>query len=72
MKQRFILFRRAGVFDCEDTDTRKQISLKTRDEDFLAVLKGGQMTAPDRFRASHAYEQSIGQCCRKAPKFNRW
>jgi hypothetical protein len=32
MKQRFILFRRAGVFYSEDTTTRKQISLRTRDE----------------------------------------
>ncbi|MHB8522984.1 MAG: hypothetical protein ACYDH9_19800 [Limisphaerales bacterium] len=32
MKQRFFLFRRAGVFYCEDTTTRKQISLRTKDE----------------------------------------
>lgn len=32
MNQRFILFRRAGVFYCEDTTTRKQISLRTKDE----------------------------------------
>lgn len=32
MKSRFILFRRAGVFYCEDTTTRKQSSLKTKDE----------------------------------------
>jgi integrase len=32
MKQRFILFRRAGVFYSEDTETRKQHSLRTRDE----------------------------------------
>ncbi|MHB8524386.1 MAG: hypothetical protein ACYDH9_27005 [Limisphaerales bacterium] len=32
MKARFILFRRAGVFYCEDTTTRKQISLRTKDE----------------------------------------
>jgi integrase len=32
MKQRFILFLRAGVFYCEDTSTRKQSSLRTRDE----------------------------------------
>ena len=32
MKQRFILFRRAGVFYCEDTTTRKQTSLRTKDQ----------------------------------------
>ena len=32
MKSRFILFRRAGVFYCEDTTTRKQSSLRTKDE----------------------------------------
>ena len=32
MKQRFILFRRAGVYYSEDTTTRKQISLRTKDE----------------------------------------
>ena len=32
MNQRFILFRRAGVFYCEDTSTGKQLSLRTRDE----------------------------------------
>src|SRR4051794_29754929 len=32
MKSRFILFRRAGVYYCEDTTTRKQISLRTKDE----------------------------------------
>lgn len=32
MNQRFILFRRAGVFYCEDTTTRKQLSLRTKDE----------------------------------------
>jgi integrase len=32
MKTRFILFRRAGIFYCEDTVTRKQSSLRTRDE----------------------------------------
>ncbi len=31
MKQRYILFRRAGVFYSEDTETRKQHSLRTRD-----------------------------------------
>jgi integrase len=30
MKSRFILFRRAGIFYCEDTTTRKQTSLKTK------------------------------------------
>src|ERR1039458_5173874 len=32
MKQRFILFRRAGVFYYEDTTTGQQISLRTKDE----------------------------------------
>jgi hypothetical protein len=32
MKQRFIMFRRAGVYYSEDTTTRKQISLRTKDE----------------------------------------
>jgi len=32
MKQRFIMFRRVGVFYYEDTVTGKQLSLKTRDE----------------------------------------
>jgi hypothetical protein len=32
MKTRFILFRRAGVFYSEDTVTRKQHSLRTKDE----------------------------------------
>ncbi len=32
MKTRFILFRRAGTFYCEDTTTKKQLSLRTRDE----------------------------------------
>jgi integrase len=31
MNQRFILFRRAGVFYCEDTSTGKQTSLRTKD-----------------------------------------
>ncbi|MGH7989822.1 MAG: tyrosine-type recombinase/integrase [Limisphaerales bacterium] len=39
MKSRFILFRRAGVFYSEDTTTRKQISLRTKDEaEALALL----------------------------------
>jgi hypothetical protein len=32
MKPRFILFKRAGVFYSEDTTTRKQTSLRTKDE----------------------------------------
>ncbi len=32
MKQRFILFRGAGLYYSEDTTTRKQISLRTKDE----------------------------------------
>jgi hypothetical protein len=32
MKSRFVMFRRAGVHYCEDTTTRKQSSLKTRDK----------------------------------------
>ena len=39
MKTRFILFRRAGIYYCEDTATGKQSSLRTRDEaEALAVL----------------------------------
>jgi hypothetical protein len=32
MKSRFILFKRAGVFYSEDTTTRKQHSLRTKNE----------------------------------------
>ena len=32
MKPQFILYRRNGIYYCEDTTTRKQHSLKTRDE----------------------------------------
>src|SRR6476646_1376959 len=32
MKQRFILFRRNGTYYCQDTETRQQLSLRTRDE----------------------------------------
>ncbi|HTI98653.1 MAG TPA: hypothetical protein VL527_07090 [Dongiaceae bacterium] len=32
MKARFVLFRRAEVYYCEDTTTGKQVSLRTRDE----------------------------------------
>ena len=32
MKSRYILFRRAGVYYCEDTTTGKQTSLRTKDE----------------------------------------
>jgi len=32
MKNRFVLFRRGGVFYCEDTTTGKQSSLRTKDE----------------------------------------
>lgn len=39
MKTRFILFRRAGVFYSEDTVTRKQHSLCTKDEaEALTIL----------------------------------
>ena len=31
MKQRFILFRRGEVFYCEDTTTREQTTLRTKD-----------------------------------------
>jgi hypothetical protein len=31
-KHTWILFRRAGVFYCEDTTTGKQLSLRTKDE----------------------------------------
>jgi hypothetical protein len=32
MHSQFILFRRAGIYYCEDTTTGKQTSLRTRDE----------------------------------------
>jgi len=32
VEHRFILFRRGGVFHCEDTGNRKQVSLRTKDE----------------------------------------
>lgn len=38
MKQRFILFRRAGVFYSEDTTTRQQTSLRTKDESEAIAL----------------------------------
>ena len=39
MKQRYVLFRREGVFYCEDTTTGKQTSLRTRNEaEALALL----------------------------------
>lgn len=39
MKNRFILFQRSGVFYCEDTSTRKQPSLRTKDKaDALRLL----------------------------------
>ncbi len=51
MKQRFILYRRSnGTYYCEDTQTRKQESLKTRDEaEALTLLhsKNRQPTGAD-------------------------
>jgi hypothetical protein len=44
MKSRFILFRRAGVFYSKDTVTRKQSSLRTKDE---AEAVGGADYPPD-------------------------
>jgi integrase len=38
MKPRFILFCRADVFYCEDTETHKQLSLRTKDEDDARAL----------------------------------
>src|SRR6185503_1332089 len=38
MKQRFILFNRAGVYYSEDTVTRKQHSLRTKDESEALTL----------------------------------
>jgi len=38
MNQRFILFRRSGVFYCEDTTTGKQLSLRTKDEGEATTL----------------------------------
>jgi hypothetical protein len=48
MKPRFILFRRAGVFYAEDTTTRKQSSLRTKDEAEALTL-----VAERRRRAHH-------------------
>ena len=38
MNQRFILFRRAGVFYCEDTTTGKQSSLRTKNQNEALTL----------------------------------
>jgi hypothetical protein len=38
MNQRFILFKRAGVFYCEDQASRKQTSLRTRDKQEALTL----------------------------------
>ena len=38
MKSRYILFRRSGVCYAEDTVTRKQYSLRTKDESETMVL----------------------------------
>jgi hypothetical protein len=38
MKNRFILFRRNGVFYSEDTTSRKQVSLHTKDKDEAQTL----------------------------------
>jgi hypothetical protein len=38
MKQRFIVFRRGAVFYCEDTETGKQLSLRTRDKAAACAL----------------------------------
>jgi len=38
MKPHFIMFRRAGVFYCEDTTTGKQSSLRTRDDSEARLL----------------------------------
>jgi integrase len=40
MKPRFILFRRSGVFYCEDTTTGKQTSLRTKVESEAVTLLG--------------------------------
>jgi hypothetical protein len=42
MNQRFILFRRAGVFYYEDTTTGKQLSLRTKDEGEANTLLHGK------------------------------
>jgi integrase len=38
MKPRFILFRRSGVYYCEDSTTHKQTSLRTKDENEALTL----------------------------------
>jgi integrase len=42
MKTRFILFRRAGVYYCEDTATGKQSSLRTKDEAEALTILGAR------------------------------
>jgi integrase len=46
MKQRFILFRRAGVFYSEETATGKQISLRTKDQAEAITLLNTKNEAP--------------------------
>lgn len=46
MKQRFILFRRSGVFYYEDTTTGKQLSLRTKDEAEAKILLGQERIIP--------------------------
>jgi len=49
MNQRFITFRRAGVFYCEDTTTGKQLSLRTKDEgEAKTLLHSQQFGIPHR------------------------
>lgn len=46
MNQRFILFQRSGVYYCEDRETRKQISLRTRDRaEALTLLQAKNESA---------------------------
>jgi hypothetical protein len=48
MKNRFILFQRSGVYYCEDTTTRKQTSLRTKDK-------------ADAVRLLHAKNEAVHQ-----------
>lgn len=50
MKLRFILFRRSGVYYCEDTTTRKQTSLRTRDKSEANALLNAKN---ESFRQAH-------------------
>jgi hypothetical protein len=52
MKQRYLLFRRSGVFYYEDTTTGQQLSLRTKDEAEARTLLNARNESfrhPERF-----------------------